>query len=239
MVMEIAMPDIKLIPSVELRLASFLEINRRREHKESSNNGHKPGKTITISREYGCEAYTAAECLRQIMEKNSGQPWMLMDKGLLEEIARNNDLSATVLKNLGVNSRFLDEILATFSSKWKSEMDHFKVLCRHIFSLAAQGNMILIGQGSSIITQALKNCSHFRLYASHEFKVRFIIRRLGVSSEEAENIVTMRQKQRDSFINGFFEHDANDLSPYNMVFNNDKNSAETIARTIADYVTAV
>lgn len=233
------MPDIKLIPSVELRLASFLEINRRREHKASSDNRHKPGKTITISREYGCEAYTAAECLRQLMEKNSGEPWLLMDKGLLEEIARNNDLSATVLKNLGINSRFLDEMLATFSSKWKSEMDHFKVLCRHIFSLAEQGNMILIGQGSSIITKALKNCTHFRLYASQEFKVRSIVRRLGVTTDEAENIITMRQKQRDSFINGFLEHDVHDLSPYNIVFNNDKNSAETIARTIADYVTAV
>ncbi|MDR3580489.1 MAG: cytidylate kinase family protein [Oryzomonas sp.] len=232
------MPDIKLIPSVELRLASFLEINRRREHKASSNNGRKPGKTITISREYGCEAYTAAEFLRQLMEKNSGEPWMLMDKKLLEEIARNHDLSSTVLKNLGVNSRFLDEVLATFSSKWKSEMDHFKVLCRHILSLAEQGNMILIGQGSSVITQALKNCAHFRLYASKEFKVHSIVRRLGVTTEEAENIVSMRQKQRNSFIHDFLEHDAQDLSPYNIVFNNDKNSAETIAYAIADYVAA-
>jgi cytidylate kinase len=237
--MEVAMPDSKLIPSVEQRLASLLEVNRRREHDASSNNGRKPGKTITISREYGCEAYAAAEVLRQLMEKNSGEPWMLMDKGLFEEIARNHDLSATVLKNLGVNSRFLDEMLATFSSKWKSERDHFKVLCHHIFTLAEQGNIILIGQGSSIITQALKNCAHFRLYASKEFKVRSIVRRLGVTAEEAENIIAMRQKQRDSFIHDFLDHDAHDLSHYNMVFNNDKNSAETIAYAIADYVAAV
>ena len=227
------MPDTKLIPSVEQRLASFLEINRR-EHNASHGSDRK---TITISREYGCEAYSVAECLCKLMEKNTGEPWMLMDKGLLEKIAHNNDLSATVLKNLGANSRFLDEVLATFSSKWKSEMDHFKVLFRHILFLAGQGNIILIGQGSSVITQALKNCAHFRLYAPKEFKVRSISRRLGVSTEEAENIVSMRQKQRDSFIHDFLGHDIHDLSPYNMVFNNEKNCSETIARTVASYVT--
>jgi len=230
------MPERLLIPSVEMRLGSLLEFSRRRDQETSSPHKHKARQTITISREFGCEAYPVAEYLRELMEKKHGEPWVLMDKGLLEEIAHNHDLSADVMNSLGEKSRFLDEMLATFSPRWKSEKDYFRVLCRHMFSLAEQGNMIIVGRGGSIVTQTLKNCFHFRMYASPAFKIRSITRRLGVEAEEAEKIIAKRQELRDNFIRDFLDQDAHDLSFYHMVFNNDKNSAETIARTIAGYV---
>lgn len=230
------MPERLLIPSVEMRLGSLLEFSRRRDQDTSSPHKHKTRQTITISREFGCEAYPVAEHLRELMEKKHGEPWVLMDKGLLEEIAHNHDLSADVMNSLGEKSRFLDEMLATFSPRWKSEKDYFRVLCRHMFSLAEQGNMIIVGRGGSIVTQTLKNCFHFRMYASPAFKIRSITRRLGVEAEEAEKIIARRQELRDNFIRDFLDQDAHDLSFYHMVFNNDKNSAETIARTIAGYV---
>jgi len=107
-----------------------------------------------------------------------------------------------------------------------------------LLSLAQQGNVIIVGQGSSIVTQPLKNCFHFRMFASQGFKVRSIARRLGIEAKETERIIALRQKQRDNFIRDFLERDAHDLSFYHLVFNNDKNDVETIARTIAEYVTA-
>ncbi|KAB0664467.1 cytidylate kinase-like family protein [Oryzomonas japonica] len=232
------MPEKLLIPSVEMRLGSLLEFNRKRDMEASSPAGHKVRQTITISREFGCEAYPMAERLREIMEKKQGEPWVLLDKGLLDEVARDHNLSASVLNSLGEKSRFLDEILATFSSRWKSEKDHFRVLCRHVLSLAEQGNMIIVGRGSSIVTQPLKNCFHFRLFASPGFKVRSITRRMGVEAEEAEKIIAKQQKQRDNFIRDFLDRDAHDLGFYHLVFNNDKNNVETMARTIAEYLGA-
>ena len=232
------MPEKLLIPSVEMRLGSLLEFSRRREREASSPHKSKTGRTITISREFGCEAYPMAERLRETMEKKSGETWVLLDKGLLEEVARDHNLSANVMNSLGENSRILDEVLATFSSRWKSEKDYFRVLCRHLLSLAQQGNVIIVGQGSSIVTQPLKNCFHFRMFASQGFKVRSIARRLGIEAKETERIIALRQKQRDNFIRDFLERDAHDLSFYHLVFNNDKNDVETIARTIAEYVTA-
>lgn len=232
------MPEKLLIPSVEMRLGSLLEFNRKRDMEASSPARHKVRQTITISREFGCEAYPMAERLREIMEKKQGEPWVLLDKGLLDEVARDHNLSASVLSSLGEKSRFLDEILATFSSRWKSEKDHFRVLCRHVLSLAEQGNMIIVGRGSSIVTQPLKNCFHFRLFASPGFKVRSITRRMGVEAEEAEKIIAKQQKQRDNFIRDFLDRDAHDLGFYHLVFNNDKNSVETMACTIAEYLAA-
>jgi len=226
-----------LIPSLEKRIGSLLEYNRRKELEASTKSSvgkYKPA--ITFSREFGCEAYPAAERLQELLEKRTAEAWLLMDKELLQEVARDHALSEDVLRGLGEKPSFLDEMIATFSPHWKSDKDYYQLLCRHVVALAGEGNVILMGRGSAFITQSMKNCKHFRLYASDEFKIRSISRRLGLSREEAEKLIQQRQNQRNQFIRTFLDREANDLSVYNMVFNNDRNSAEKIANTIVDYV---
>lgn len=227
-----------LVPSIETRLGALLEINRRKDEDDATRiKAGKARKTITISREFGCEAYPMAECLKGLLEKKTGQEWILMDKSLLEEVAKNHNLSEVILRGLGEKNRILDEMLATFSQLWKSEKDHFRLLCKHMFSLAEKGNVILMGRGSSIVTQPLKNCYHFRMFASQAFKVRYIVRRLSISEAEAQSCVEKKQKQRDAFVRDFLGQDAHNMRFYNMIFNNDKNSPERIAQMIAEYVT--
>lgn len=231
------MPEKLLIPSIDNRIGTLLEFNRRRDVAAESRSQSATAKpTITISREFGCEAYPMAECLRELLEKKTSDRWLLMDKALLEEVARNHNLSEQLIKGLGEKSRFLDEILSTFSPRWKTEKDYFRLLCKQIVALAEQGNVILMGRGSAFITHSMKNCHHFRLFASADFKNRSIAKRLGVPLEEAEKLVKSKQKQRDSFIHDFLDRDANDLSVYNLIFNNDRNTPKKIAETIATYI---
>ena len=229
------MTDMRLIPSIEMRLGSLLEVTRRRElESDARDKTTKP--TITISREFGCEAFPLAERLQALLERKTGEQWVVMDKQLLEEVARNHNLSEALLKELGGKMRFVEEMMATFTPRWKTEKDYYRLLCRQVVSLADKGNVIIVGRGSAFITQAMKNCHHFRLFASLEFKARSIARRLGVSMEEAAEIVSKKQKQRDKFIRDFLDRDARDLSVYHMVFNNDKNTPDRIAGTIMEYV---
>ena len=230
------MSERMLVPSIETRLGSLLELNRRQNESDASSGKAHPA--ITISREFGCEAYPMTECLKEIIEKKSGQPWAIMDKALLEEVAKHHNLSEEIVRHLGEKkSRILDEVLATFSAHWKSDNDHFRLLCKHVFSLAEKGNVIIVGRGSAIVTQKLKNCFHFRMYASHDFKVSSIARRLGITKGEADNVVEKNQKQREAFIRDYFSLDPRDLRFYHLVFNNDKNTPERIAQMIAEYVT--
>ena len=225
-----------LVPSVEMRLGALLEFNRRKDESAASHGKARP--TITISREFGCEAYPVSERLKEIMEKKTGQAWAIMDKALLEEMAKHHNLSEEIVRSLGEKkSRILDEVLATFSPRWKSDNDYFRLLSKHVFSLAEKGNSIIVGRGSAIVTQQLKNCYHFRLYASHQFKVASIAKRLKISRDEAESVVEKNQKQRDAFIHDYFNLDPRDLRFYHLVFNNDKNAPERIAQMIAEYVT--
>lgn len=233
------MPEKILVPSIDKRLGALLEYTLRKEAESDVRSKAKKSKpTITISREFGCEAYPMAERLRMLLENKTGDPWLLMDKALLEEVARDHNLSEEMLRGLGEKSRFLDEILATFSPTWRTEKDYYRLLCRQIISLASSGNVIIIGRGSAVITQSMKNCHHFRLFASTAFKTRFIAQRLNLSSEEAEKLVTRKQQQRDRFIRDFLNQDGKDPSFYHLIFNNDKNTAERIARTIKEYVLA-
>ena len=226
-----------LIPSIDKRIGSLLEFNRRLELEAKQRSQIKKVRpTITLSREFGCEAYPTAECLQEKLEKKTGQSWVIIDKGLLEEVARNHNLSEEVLKNLGEKNLFLDEMLATFSPHWKSDKDAFRLLCKQITSLAGAGNVIIVGRGSAFITQAMKNCRHFRLYATAEFKTRSMMRRLDLTEEDAEKLIARMQKQRDRFIRDFIDRDPHDMSVYNLLFNNDRNSSEKIAHTIVEYI---
>jgi len=226
-----------LIPSIEKRLAALLEFNRRKELEAAQKSRSKKAEpTITLSREFGCEAYPVAERLQEMLEAKTGKSWVVIDKGLLEKVASNHNLSEEVLRHLGEKNLFLDDMLATFSPNWKSDKDVFQPLCHYISALAGAGNVIIVGRGSAFITQSMKNCCHFRLYASPGFKNSSIRQRLNLSEEEADKLISRMQKQRDRFIRAFIDRDPHDMSIYHLLFNNDRNGPEKIARTIVEYV---
>jgi cytidylate kinase len=208
----------------------------RRERMDAAAKKRPPGPTITLSRQFGCEAYPLADRLKALMEEKTGAMWTILDKALLEEMARSLDVSEIVALGGWEKPRFLDDFFATFSPRWKTEKDHFRRLTTDIAMLAAHGNAIIVGRGAAIITQSLSNCYHFRISGTLEFRIGSIAKRLGCNHAEAAETVAREEKRRDKFIRDFLDSDANDLSFYHLVFNNDKNSVERMARTIAGYL---
>lgn len=224
-----------LIPGVEQRVSSLLEVSRRVQGEVTSS---KPRQklTVTVSREFGCEAYPMAEKLKSLLEKKTGETWAIMDKSLLEEVAKNHNLSEEIFKNLGDKPRFLDDVISTFSANWKTDKDYYRLLCRHVMLLATAGNVIIVGRGGAIITRSLENCYHFRLVAPLDFKVHSISKRLGIPQIEAQDMVQKRQQQRDKFVKDFLNCDSGDPTLYHLVFNNGKNTPDKIAETIFNFL---
>jgi cytidylate kinase len=162
-----------------------------------------------------------------------------MDRALLEAVAADHHLSAEVLRDFGARNRYLDDILATFSPQWKSDRDHYRLLCRQIVALAQEGNVILVGRGAAILTQKTTNTFHFRMVAPIHFKVESIALRMGLSKEEAHDLIQTRQQQRDAFLKDFLGQDITDLTLYHLIFNNAKCPVDQIAGVIADVVMPV
>lgn len=233
------MPENLFIPSVDLRIGSLEEYNRRQREKAAlQHRKPKPRPCITLSREYGCEGYPVAELLRELMMQKTGDEWVLIDRAVLEEVARRNNISEEILQSLGKNNRILNEVLATFSQHWKSDQEYFRLLSHHVVALAEQGNVILVELGGAIITRHIEHSCHFRIYGSDSFKTATLARRLQMDPEAAEKLMHRQQKARDHFTKEFLDRDDHDPALYDLLFNNDRITSGDIAHTIAEFVFA-
>jgi len=225
-----------LIPSIENRLSALIEVSRRALLAGDTQEGKIRKPTITISREFGCEAYPTAEKLKLLLEEKSGEPWALIDRSLIDEVAKHHDLATDILHNLGQRPRWLDDMLSTLSPRWHNERDHFQLLAQQIVALASGGNVIIVGIGGAIVTQSMKNCLHFRIFASQEFKTASVAARTGISSAEALEMIEKRQHAREKFIRDFLNRDINNIHFFHLLFNNDRNSTTAMAETMAGYL---
>ncbi|MCM2265786.1 MAG: cytidylate kinase-like family protein [Desulfuromonadales bacterium] len=226
------MPIGELAPSVEQRMKAYHELSHR-VGALVKRAALKP--TITLSREFGCEAFpVAGELIRQA-EKKTGEPWLLVDKSLLDAVAREHHVPEEIMKALGSKPRWFDDMLATFSQNWKSDADYYRLLCEQVVMTASAGNAVIVGLGAAIITKSMANCCHFRLIADHDFKVVSIAKRMKITKQEAEIIVLDRQKERDRIIRKLL--DANEHEPlhYHAIFNNGKSKNQQIARAIIEH----
>jgi len=227
------MPVTILTPAVEQRLKAYHELSRRSKPLDV-NAPLKP--TITITREFGCEAYPVAEELVKLAEKMTGEQWLLADLSLLDAVAREHNISEDVMLSLGNKPRWLDDMFATLTPNWKTDADYYRLLCEQVVSIATAGNAVIVGLGAPIITRSMKNCTHVRLIADHDFKVRSIARRMKIDRQEAELLVLERQKERDRIIRKLLDADEHDPMYYHLIFNNGKVRTQQIAHTIADLV---
>ena len=226
------MPTGDLFPSVERRLKAYHELS----HKVSGLDDSAPLKpTITISREFGCEAFPVSEELVRLAEKKTGEPWLLVDKSLLDAVAKEHHISEEIMLSLGSKPRWFDDMMATFSANWKSDADYYRLLCRQVVMIASAGNAVIVGLGSPVITKNLKNCFRYRLIAEHDFKVKSIARRMKIPKQEAELVVLDQQKERDRVIRKLLNSDLRDPLLYHAIFNNGRIKSRQVARLILDH----
>ena len=227
------MPVTVLTPSVEQRIRAYHELSSR---AKSLAEGAPLKPTITLSREFGCEAYPIAEELVKVAEGITGERWLLADLSLFDAVAKEHHIPEEVMLSLGHKPRWIDDMFATFSANWKTDADYYRLLCEQVVMVATAGNAVFVGMGAAIIAQSMKNCFHFRLIAEQEFKVRSIARRMQISKQEAELMVVDKQKERDKVIRTLLDADEHYPLYYHAIFNNGKVRNHHIVKIIADYV---
>lgn len=221
------------IPSLEQRLRAYHEL---KGSAKSFGSGAPAKPTITLSREFGCEAYPVAEKLVKLCERATGEKWLLVDISLINAVAKEHNIPEEVMLSLGHKPRWLDDVFATFSAKWKTDVEYYQLLCDQVVMLAKQGNTIFVGLAAAVMTRSMPNCFHFRLIAERDFRFRSIARRMQITREEAEALVLEKEKERDEIIRKLLDADENDPLYYHAIFNNGKVGNQEIAETIAELV---
>lgn len=219
-----------LIPGIEQREAGWMRIRERFAHARQA----QSHPSVTISRQYGCEGYSLAQRLQVLLEEASGQPWHLFDKALVDRVASDENLSRQLLGHLGDESHAQDVLKTHFGHL--THDDAYARVVPHLVQIAMAGCAILVGRGGAVACQDLKNCFHFRLEASLGFRVGTIARRLELPLAEAEKLVRTQSKLREKFISECLHADVTSSRWYDAVFNNERQSVETIAQACARLV---
>lgn len=191
--------------------------------------------TITLSREFGCEGYPLATMLKNRLDETTDQTWTIFDNQFVDQLVSDSDIARHLQKNLGSRSRYLDAIIGSLLPTWKSENAAFKPMVEAIFTVAQQGNAIILERGAFAITRKLPNCFHFRLIAPLEYRSESYARRTGKSMEESRQIVIEKEKVRTHYLAEFLDCDF-DQHNFHMIFNNSKLPIEKIAKAILDLI---
>ena len=229
------MPIGVLVPDVDNRVSAWVKIIARKK-KEESIKKDKTGITITISRQFGCEGYPLAKVLKEKLEEKTGQEWIILDKDLIDKVAKDTNLSKTLIKDLGMVSSFISDFFSSFNSGAISKDQVFKEIAEIILRVAKEGNAIIVGRGAAVITQHLDNCHHFRLEAPLEYRIDSIAKRANIEQGQAEKIVKENQAKREQFLKEFLHLDAHKIEYYDAVFNNSKISIEKVAEGIISLI---
>jgi len=215
-----------LTPHLERRLNTLININDRKSmHNELKN------PSITISREFGCEAYPLANELKIQLDKSTGTEWQILDKELIKKISSDKHLSENFLEHIGDSSRFMD-FMASFMKNSATHNEAYQMMTEYIIKMAMQGNCIIVGRGAALFTQDLENCTHYRIEAPFKNRVESIARRMNLSLQEAEDKVILRQTEREKFIKDNFGKDIRDIKYYNAIFNGEKMEIKEMASVI-------
>jgi cytidylate kinase len=229
------MPIGVLVPDVDNRISAWVKIVARKKKEELAKKD-KSGITITISRQFGCEGYPLAKILQKELEEKTGQDWIILDKDLIDKVAKDTNLSKTLIKDLGMVSTFISDFFSSFTSGAVSKDQVFKEIAEIILRVAKEGNAIIVGRGAAVITQHLENCHHFRLEAPLEYRIDSIAKRANIDQGQAEKIVKENQAKREKFLKEFLHLDVHKNEYYDAIFNNSKNSIETIAKGIISLI---
>jgi len=224
-------PLSRLSPPIPQRLQAWEDIQQRlREEREV-----KIRPTVTLSRVFGCEGFPVAERLKELLELQTDESWVVYDKALLEAALTTEGTSEKALKNLGIMASSFERLgLAT--AEFYEHVRAFDALSRHIVHIAHGGNAIIVGRGGSVLCNALTNCFHFRIEASLEWRINAVMRRLGMPRHEAETFVAYNSKNRVDFIRNQLKIDPQDLSYYDATFNNARHGVLEMAAAMAAYI---
>lgn len=198
----------------------------------------KPAPCITISREFGCQAYPLAEeLIRRFNARVAGNPWVVIGRQLIEEVSELSGFSVDQIEKSQDTPASLKSIFSMFLDNSRAEetevFTHMKSVIR---TFAERGNCVIVGRGAVCVTQDLRNCIHLRLVAPYDFRLKNIMKCHNLDEKEAGKFVELHQQQRDDFVRRFTGDDIDNSRLFHLVLNNARMSIADIATIVEVYL---
>jgi cytidylate kinase len=207
---------------------------RRREAgaREEAAMQEQPAFSIAIGREAGAGASSIAQ------EVGRRLGWTVYDRDLVERIAQEMGLRATLLESLDERhtswlSESMQQFLSTTAGPYVSESAFFRHLAETILALGTHGECVIVGRGSGMILPAERTL-RVRLVAPVKDRVARTAERLGQSLEAAAQHVQSLDHARARFVRDHFRKDPEDPRNFDLVLNTSRFSVHACADLIVD-----
>jgi cytidylate kinase len=180
---------------------------------------------VAISREFGCEALPLAQQLVQTLNErcHPSIPWISYDRELLDKVSEELQIQRAILDMLdGARRDEMSELFDNIINRKVEDSLIVRKLAEVIRTLAIHGHAVLVGRGSSLVTQDLRNGLHIRLVAPRAWRIHTIAANRGLSPREAEKIVDDGEKQRHHYLSTFFVLDPTFPFHHDLVIDNSR-----------------
>lgn len=190
---------------------------------------------ITISREYGCGGFDVSKRLTEIFNDEMKQtpPWAAYNRVLLNKVMEDTGLTSSLVETLTNTARSsLTNLLQTSFSSFPPQVSVHKKLAETITLLALNGNVVVVGRGSNIITRSIKNGYNVRLVAPLNWRAERLMEKMNISKQDGLKLIAEKTKQRDTYLKEYLKFDVADPHNYDLIINNSDHTIDQAARII-------
>jgi cytidylate kinase len=218
---------------VEARIA--VQIDAWENVKPLGNHRLEAYPFVAISREFGCEGLLLSQTIVETLNErcHPSIPWVSYSRELLDKVALKSPVKRALLDSIDARRREkMSTLFDNIINHKTADAPGVRKLAEFIRALALHGHAVLVGRGSSLVTQDLKNGLHVRLVAPRAWRVHTIAANRDLSSREAEKIVAENEKQRRNYIKTFFVLDSADPLHYDLVMDNSRFNLTQITEII-------
>jgi cytidylate kinase len=197
--------------SIESLLASIrVSLEEQQRHRETSLASRKAPPAlpfITISRQAGAGGTTLAHLLVYQLNSICGPPdgpqWAVWDRELVEKVAAEQHIPASLIESLESHRPWLEDLCAAISLRdepsYKDEFQVYRRVAGTIRALARAGHAVIVGRGGAYATSDLPGGVHVRLVAPLEHRIARMVQQKGLSERKAAAEVRRLDNERENF----------------------------------------
>lgn len=221
--------DIWYSRGVDVRISQMFETIR--EYKVAPMD--KPRPFITISREYGCEAFLVATELAERLNAHDKEanPWLIYDRKLVEKVADDLEVTNEIIARMTTHHRnAFEEFLSSMVLNIPSNDVIYRRIAKIIRSIAWHGNAIIVGRGGAFLCNDMHAGFHFRMVAPFEWRLQKTIeKKHGADPGLMRSQLISMDKERTAFYRKYFPTSNIEFYDFDLTFNNEKLNASEIA----------
>ena len=217
-------------------------LKERSGHKKGSITApvyRSPGPVITISREYGSRGMAIAEKLTKVInERNTrlgvGQVWRFISKEILEQAARELNMTPELIESLSFNTQndVFDNLTMFFSNDFYTVNTKARNgVAKVIYGFAAEGHAVIVGRAAEAIVKDIAKSLKIKIEAPLDYRIRMVSQIENMSLSDAKKRCLDMDKKRQQF-RRYFENERPDVDFFDMNFNSSTLSDEEIIEMI-------